>query len=705
MTSHPPHSASPEIPDNVVVAHVERMRRSPTFAKSERLSRFLGFVVDETLAGRAETLKEQVIASALYSHESGSNSVVRVDARRLRDKLREYYAEFPGDSIEITIPKGSYIPQFESTGVTSAATDERIQPRSARRPLRTRIILPAAVIAAALAILYLSPFAPRDVEFTPVPLTSFPGMEDSPSLSPDGNFVAFSWTGREGGPRHIYIKAVGGDAVQQLTKGTGENSPVWSPDGRHIAFVRNPRGVYVSSAIGGVEMLISEVGSYAAWTADCRALLVREPGPAGPHGIVQVSIETKEKRQITQATVGDGDWRFEVSPDGKTLAFIRYGRSGLSDLYLVPIQGGNPKRITNWNISLGGVAWTPHGRELVYSVEESTGTRLWRIASNVSSPEKGRRIAGTGWGIGRPSISRPARGRPVRLAYDARITDIGLRIVDLAVKSRDGEFVAVERVADSSRGEQPGRWSSDAEQLAFVSDRDGDMAIWTCKRDGSGLQKLAPQNGTLAWSPDRKSIAFDSVDNGNTELYVVSSNGGQPRRLTSDPGIDGTPEWSHDGNSIYFTSTRAAQTAQLWRMPAEGGPATQITRRGGFRPRESPDGRFLYYLDRLPSGMHGRGRLMRAPVRGGEEVEVLQDIGGWTWDATDSGIVFLTLTQGFSAVDLLRYEDHTTVRLGHLPFRPSGTAVGWAVSRDGRWLLTNRIDRLDADLMFIDNFR
>jgi hypothetical protein len=96
---------------------------------------------------------------------------------------------------------------------------------------------------------------------------------------------------------------------------------------------------------------------------------------------------------------------------------------------------------------------------------------------------------------------------------------------------------------------------------------------------------------------------------------------------------------------------------------------------------------------------------MRVPVDGGEETQVLTDIGAWTWDATDIGIVFLASTESASAVDLLRYEDYAVMRLGLLPFNPARVSVGWTVSRDGRWLLTSQLDRVAADLMLVDNFR
>src|SRR5262245_2789740 len=108
---------------------LEQVLSSATFAKSDRLGRFLAFVVEETLAGRGESLKESVITRALYSVESGGDSVVRVDARRLRDKLREFYTEYPQEAIRITLPKGGYIPQFEWTAAEQQVKAPENPPR------------------------------------------------------------------------------------------------------------------------------------------------------------------------------------------------------------------------------------------------------------------------------------------------------------------------------------------------------------------------------------------------------------------------------------------------------------------------------------------------------------------------------------------------------------------------------------------------
>jgi hypothetical protein len=100
----------------LVRAELDRILASELFARTERLSAFLRFIVEQSLSGQGHTLKEQVIAIELYGKGADFNTaadpIVRVDARRLRDRLREYYASAPAGPVTISVPKGSYTPVF-----------------------------------------------------------------------------------------------------------------------------------------------------------------------------------------------------------------------------------------------------------------------------------------------------------------------------------------------------------------------------------------------------------------------------------------------------------------------------------------------------------------------------------------------------------------------------------------------------------------
>lgn len=100
-----------------VLAAVERVASSATFQRSERLRKFLRFIVESTLDGRSEELKEYLIGVEVFgkgpSFDPRLDSAVRVEARRLRGKLEEYYQrEGAGDAVRIRLPKGGYVPVF-----------------------------------------------------------------------------------------------------------------------------------------------------------------------------------------------------------------------------------------------------------------------------------------------------------------------------------------------------------------------------------------------------------------------------------------------------------------------------------------------------------------------------------------------------------------------------------------------------------------
>ncbi len=94
---------------------LDRLLASTGFANAGRMSRFLKFVVEQTLAGEGERLKEYVIGVEVFDRDANYDprvdAIVRVEAARLRTKLAEYYAgEGRGDAVVLSLPKGGYAP-------------------------------------------------------------------------------------------------------------------------------------------------------------------------------------------------------------------------------------------------------------------------------------------------------------------------------------------------------------------------------------------------------------------------------------------------------------------------------------------------------------------------------------------------------------------------------------------------------------------
>ena len=717
--------ARSDLPDAVIRTQLERILESDVFSRSQQLRRFLSFIVEQRLAGPGHSLKESVLAHELYGKgtdfDGGTDPVVRVDARRLRDKLREYY-EGRSDPVVISLPKGSYVPLFEANSASTAQTAHvvvlpgRQEPRSVSGRRRAGMAVGAlALVAAVLAavIAWRAVRGPVDAPARLLPLASYPGVEAAPAVSPDGGLVAFAWSGdAEAGPTDIYVKAVESEALRRLTATlSSETNPAWSPDGHSIAFVRDGQGVFTMSQLGGGERQVSASGTHVAWAGDSKSVLIRDrEGNTGPFGIHQVFLDTLERRRLTQAPVGAGDWRFEVSPDGTTLAFIRYEKVGIADLYVVAMQGGEPRRLTNWNATLWGLSWTPDGREIVYSVEEPAADRLWRIQTNTARPGRGSPIADIPVAALYPSISRPMPGQPARLAFQTITRDVDLHVMGLEAHLVN-DTIESKPFSNSTRVEGSARFSPDGSRIAFVSFRSGGPELWVAGRDGSGLQQItslgAPGLLVGGWSPDGTRIAFEAAVEGNTDVYFVGTDGGRLHQVTAESSIDGVPSWSGDGQWIDFASTRAGVVPDIWRVSPDGGQAVRLTRNGGFEPRESSDGRYLFYLDRHPQGLaiDGTARLMRVPLVGGPEELVLERVRPFLWSVTDTGIVFVTREPDFDAIDVYRFSDLRVSRVGRLGFRLPGIFRHMTVSRDGRWALATKMARFDSDLMRLDNFR
>ena len=158
-SSHPGegswHSNGPPAED--VRAQRDRLLASPVFVQSDRLQRFLRFIVEETLAGRAGGLKEYTIALDVFERDESfdpqTSSIVRVEASRLRSKLKEYYgAEGRDDPVHISLPTGSYVPTFQAVARDVSPDVKSPADGGAPRPMPARPALIAVAVIAVAAV-------------------------------------------------------------------------------------------------------------------------------------------------------------------------------------------------------------------------------------------------------------------------------------------------------------------------------------------------------------------------------------------------------------------------------------------------------------------------------------------------------------------------------------------------------------------------
>lgn len=597
---------------------------------------------------------------------------------------------------------------------------------------RRRFLAPAWVGAAAAVLVISFLFAkfwagahrPARTTFSAVPITSYPGKELYPTFSPDGTQIAFSWNGDQQGNFDIWIKAIGPGEPFRLTKDAARDySPAWSPDGRFIAFLRQlsvaKAAVILVPVLGGSERQLAEVPapplaetirvSYLAWSPDSRWLVLPNRNSSGdPSALFLLSTETLEQSRLTTPpTQGPGDFGPAFSARGDTLVFVRAVAPVINDLYLLSLSPdhrplGDPKRLTFENAFSLSPMWTPGGTEIVFSSGSFSDRALWTISVVGRAASKPQRLEGVGEDGHSLTISRSVQGS-TRLAYTRESSDVNIWAIDVPAAGVAG---APRKLLASTRRDWFPHISPDGTKTVFISNRAGDTGeVWICNRDGTSPVQLTSLNSRMTiyprWSPDGTQIAFSAIVDGQSDILTVGVGGGPTKRLIAHPNTDVAPRWSRDGRSIYFFSTRAG-LVQVWKAPATGGQAVQVTRHGGYVAVESPDGRFLYYAksDQMPTS------LWRVPVDGGEEVQVLESLRSMSnFDVADDGVYFIPGSKSRTAPAVIQRLNFSTGRITTVSTLEGQPALGFAVSRDGRRILYAQIDQENSDLMLVEGYR
>lgn len=553
-----------------------------------------------------------------------------------------------------------------------------------------------------------------------VPLTSFIGVERNPSLSPDGNQVAFE-SQKPGGPVHVYLKLVGPGEPIRLTESTSDElGPAWSPDGRQIAFMRPAADglfqAFVIPALGGVERKVGRpvqtsvwsLGRSISWTPDGSHIVVtaKENGTSGS-GLLLVALDGGERwllpppgqrAPMGRAARNDGDLLPAFSRNGHQLAFVRKPTEATADIYLVRLSSelklvGEPRRLTHLSRHVIGLAWTPDDKSLLFSAGHDFRPLLYRVpVDGGGAPVP---IHSLGHGGGMPSISRTGK-----LVF-GRIS-VRSAIWRQEIPQRGATPPPPIKLISSTWQDRNAHYSPDGFHIAFQSGRSGHPQIWTCRSGGTHCMQITnlmgPESGTPRWSPDGKWLAFDSSDTGDFEIYVVEASGGTPRCLTDHPAEDAIPSFSHDGKWVYFASGRSG-TENIWRVPAVGGKAVQVTQTGGVKAFESHDGTALYYT---PS--RGFTSLWKKNLtgRGKDDVRIVDDLYSRAWCLTADRIYYLKKAE---AAAQLRYRDLSTGHDHLVTSIDTPAGMGLSATQDNRFVIYTRFEPAEYDLMLVENFR
>jgi len=448
------------------------------------------------------------------------------------------------------------------------------------------------------------------------------------SVSPDGTAIAFVVT--TAGVSRLAVRRFDLPSLNVLDGTQGAMQPFWSPDATRIGFFANRKLKMVALA-GGAPAVIADapIPRGGTWNRDDTIVYA----PSTPGGLMRVPARGGTVVPVTQATPPSAlshRWP-EFLPDGHSLLFFGVlGAIETRGMYLAPLDGANPKRLTD--AEAGGLFVAPNhlllvrsGRLLALTVDASTAALSGDpvvLAEGVSSQVKAAFSASAdvlAYRIG--SAERRQLVWMTRTGETTPIGDIDSDGIGSPELTRDSQRVVVQRfvegnvdlwTVDTARGiptrltfdaavEAHGIWSPDGRRVVFAAVRNGRLGLSEKALESNGAERVIPIMGTQPipcdWSSDGSFILYSSQDatSGN-DLWMQPINGGTPEAVARSPLDDVAGQFSPDGKWIVYQSDVSGRNEIYLKGVHTGVPATQLSTAGGIQPRWRRDGREVFYV-------------------------------------------------------------------------------------------------------------
>ncbi|MBA2290898.1 MAG: PD40 domain-containing protein [Gemmatimonadales bacterium] len=439
-------------------------------------------------------------------------------------------------------------------------------------------------------------------------VTRDPIPEIHVAISPDGREVAYmsGWSAAE---THIAVRDIEGGRPLALTGewGGAQLFPQWMPDGRSLVFgnatatTDHAAGRWKLPRLGGEAVRLDSADQLAVG----RGTYIRALGTDS------LLVTTADNRRFTYATAGAlkeaVGLTARVRGDGSAVTFMVGNRDYVTNwtnvapsAIWVIVLGKPPVRVTDDKSLNASPAWLPDGT-LLYISNKDGARDIWAVSLDRDGAPRDATRKRLTTGLDAYSISIADDGRT--LAYDRMI--VRQNIYAIPIPASGVASVANARpVTTGNQLIERLALSPDGKWLAFDSNVEGNQEIFVLPSGGGEARRVTRNSGddfAPNFSGDASQITFHSTRNGNRDLYLINADGSGEQRVTSDSSESFNPAFSPDGLRIAFGTPSGlrgqeelgllerASTASAWQGP------TRLPVAGGFAPRWSPDGTRLAY--------------------------------------------------------------------------------------------------------------
>jgi Tol biopolymer transport system component len=525
----------------LVLAQLSKVLGSPLFANADQSRAMLRFVVEEAVHERIERLKEYTVGAEAMgrgpSFDPRSDTIVRAEASRLRNRLERYYAgDGQADPVLITLPKGSYVPHFalrppadDSEAAAVAVPAPVLVPVPVPVPAGAKPARPAKwssspglvlglglglVAALAVAVWTGTTLSVRGGATSESPVVQFsvppptgavfeaPIGRQQIAVSPDGTRLAF--VGADADGSRVWIRDLSGLDAKPAAGTDGARTVFWSPDSLSVYF--SVKKLLKQTDLGtGTSRSVARLpvsAMYAAWRSADELILY-----VGPRSFYALQAKTGGLRELPGS---DMRW-LQFLPGDSHFVHVRF--NGQTGKYQALVTDDTTQKSVTLLECDSRVQYAPPAGQ------GKVGHLLFiRGGSLLAQPFDASRLQ--------------LVGEPVALAQG---------ITYFSPSASANFSVSNTGVLAYQRGYP-------LSELHWL-DRAGNVV--------GTVGKPAPFNGTVRLSPDGRRVLAGvwSAETGGVDVWLFNADGGS-RRVTFPPSVHPRSVWAPDGTRIAFASTR-----------------------------------------------------------------------------------------------------------------------------------------------------
>jgi len=570
----------------------------------------------------------------------------------------------------------------------AALLSQTVDPPAAKSRIRTAAIVIAAAAIVVVLVGGIWWLRARAAPFATVKLSKFTttGKAVKVAISPDGKYVAYVFN--DAGQQSVWLRQMATNKEIQIVPPdrTDIYGLTFTRDGNYLFYVSQRQNLlamlYQIPSLGGVpDKLLEDVDSPVTFSPDGKQMAFIRFGP-GNAAIVIANIDGSSERTLVNTRTGDalrigpnGVLPLSWSPDGEIIAAPVSINSTQWDQTVYGFRvkdGGGVQLTTNHWPALGRIEWDPNGKGIFATIIEAEVTSDQQVWFVPYPRGEARRIT-----------NDLLDYRDLSVAADARtlVTIQSEKKANLWIAAASDLDHPTQLTSTSYDGLNGVAWTPDR-KIVYTSQINGEQNLWITEPNATAKQLTAHAGFSEqpVVSPDGRYIVFLSNRNDQEHLWRIDIDGKHPMQLTHGLG-DQQPTFTADGRAIIF---RSGNPASLYRVSIYGGEPVRLTQRGGFDPNVSPDGKTIGCGYRPQPASKNQVSLLG--IEGGEPKMICDwpaQFGRIRWMPDGTAIAYAPRQGGVGNIWMQPITGGPPTQLTHWNANPI-FSFDW--SRDGKWL-------------------